>query len=167
MTKVWPRRSGRSGFTGRARTSTTTFARIGLNSRLDTLQAAILLAKIAELPVELEARQRWADEYSARLQDEFIVPQVPGSMRSAWAQYTIRPREGERETYLQRLAGNNVPSAIYYGKPLHLQPAFADLGGREGQCPVAERCAASVFSLPMHPYLRPDDVDAVTNALLK
>jgi dTDP-4-amino-4,6-dideoxygalactose transaminase len=141
--------------------------RIGLNSRLDTLQAAILLAKIAELPVELEARQRWADEYSARLQDEFIVPQVPGSMRSAWAQYTIRPREGERETYLQRLAGNNVPSAIYYGKPLHLQPAFADLGGREGQCPVAERCAASVFSLPMHPYLRPDDVDAVTNALLK
>ena len=139
--------------------------RIGLNSRLDTLQAAILLAKIAELPVELEARQRWADEYSARLQDEFIVPHVPGGMRSAWAQYTIRPREGDRDTYLRRLADKGVPSAIYYGRPLHLQPAFADLGGREGQCPVAERCADTVLSLPMHPYLTREDVDLVVSAL--
>ena len=69
--------------------------------------------------------------------------------------------------YRQKLADRGVPSAIYYGRPLHLQPAFADLGGHEGQCPVAESCAASVFSLPMRPYLRPDDVDAVTNALLK
>jgi dTDP-4-amino-4,6-dideoxygalactose transaminase len=139
--------------------------RIGLNSRLDTLQAAILLAKFAELPAELEARQRWADEYSARLQDEFFVPQVPGGMRSAWAQYTIRPREGKRETYLRRLADRGVPSAIYYGRPLHLQPAFADLGGHTGQCPVAERCADTVLSLPMHPYLTREDVDLVISAL--
>lgn len=141
--------------------------RIGVNSRLDTLQAGILLAKFAELPTELEARQRWADEYSARLADDFVVPKVPPGVRSAWAQYTVRPREGQRETCLQRLADNGVPSAIYYGKPLHLQPAFAHLGGREGQFSVAERCAASVFSLPMHPYLRPEEVDAVANALLK
>jgi dTDP-4-amino-4,6-dideoxygalactose transaminase len=141
--------------------------RIGVNSRLDTMQAAILLAKFAELPAELEARQRWADAYSTRLADDFFIPVVSPGARSAWAQYTIRPRTGGRETYLQRLADSGVPSAIYYGKALHMQPAFSYLGGREGQFPVAEHCAASVFSLPMHPYLRPEEVDAVANALLK
>ena len=140
--------------------------RIGLNSRLDTLQAGILLAKFVALPAELEARQRWADAYSERLQAKFITPVLPRGARSAWAQYTVRPREGVRETWLQRLAENGVPSAIYYGKPLHLQPAFEDLGGREGQCPVAERCAASVFSLPMHPYLAPEEVDRVSTVLM-
>jgi dTDP-4-amino-4,6-dideoxygalactose transaminase len=119
------------------------------------------------LPAELEARQHWAGEYSERLADDFIVPNVPSGARSAWAQYTIRPREGDREVYRQKLADRGVPSAIYYGRPLHLQPAFADLGGHEGQCPVAERCAASVFSLPMDPYLRREGVDAVADALLK
>jgi dTDP-4-amino-4,6-dideoxygalactose transaminase len=141
--------------------------RIGLNSRLDTLQAAILLVKLAELPNELRARQRWAEEYSARLKSEFITPSVPPGATSAWAQYTVCPRVGRREAYLRRLKEKGVPTAIYYGKPLHLQPAFANLGGREGQFPVAERCAASVFSLPMHPYLTREEVDAVANALLK
>jgi len=141
--------------------------RIGLNSRLDTLQAAILLAKFAELPAELEARQRWADEYGARLAQKFIVPRLPPDTRSAWAQYTVRPRSGDREACIAKLADHGVPTAIYYGKPLHLQPAFAHLGGHEGQFPVAERCAATVFSLPMHPYLRADEVDAVVNGLLK
>jgi dTDP-4-amino-4,6-dideoxygalactose transaminase len=141
--------------------------RIGTNSRLDTLQAGILLAKFEKFPSELEARQQWADTYSERLRERFVVPEIPANAQSAWAQYTIRPRSGGREPYIQKLADQGVPSAIYYGKPLHLQPAFEDLGGKEGQYPVAERCAESVFSLPMHPYLRPEEVDAVTDALLR
>jgi len=140
--------------------------RIGMNSRLDTLQAAILLAKLEEFPVELEARQRWADEYSERLEEKFITPEVPSHVHSVWAQYTVRPRSGRRDSYLQKLADNGVPSAIYYGKPLHLQSAYSDLGGREGDCPVAERCAKSVFSLPMHPYLTMEEADRVITALL-
>lgn len=140
--------------------------RIGLNSRLDTLQAGILLAKLDELPAELEARQRWADFYSERLRERFVIPTLPPGARSAWAQYTIRPREGDRETCMQKLADNGIPSAIYYGKALHLQPAFGHLGGREGQYPVAEQCAESVFSLPMHPYLTMEEVDRVATVLM-
>jgi dTDP-4-amino-4,6-dideoxygalactose transaminase len=140
--------------------------RIGLNSRLDTIQAAILLAKFAELPAELEARQRWADEYTSRLGDNFLVPEVLQGARSAWAQYTVRPRSGDRRTYMRKLSDRGVPTAIYYGKPLHLQQAFAYLGGRKRQYPVAERCAESVFSLPMHPYLEPEEVNRVATALL-
>lgn len=140
--------------------------RIGMNSRLDTLQAAILLAKLDVFADELVARRRWADEYCERLRQDFFVPEIPSNARSAWAQYTVRPRYGTREDFMQKLADNGVPSAIYYDKPLHLQPAFADLGGQEGQCPVAEQCAQSVFSLPMHPYLTPEEVDRVVDALL-
>ena len=140
--------------------------RVGLNSRLDTLQAGILLAKFAELPAELVMRQRCADAYSERLQEMFFTPTLCPSAESAWAQYTIRPRVGRREKYLQRLAEKDLPSAIYYGKPLHLQPAFAALGGRKGQCPVSEHHAESVFSLPMHPYLTMDEVDRVSAVLM-
>jgi UDP-2-acetamido-2-deoxy-ribo-hexuluronate aminotransferase len=141
--------------------------RIGMNSRLDTLQAAILLAKLDVFPDELVARNRWANEYSERLRQDFFVPEIPAEGQSAWAQYTIRSRHGTREEFMQKLADAGVPSAVYYSKPLHLQPAFADLGGHEGQCPVAERCAQSVFSLPMHPYLKPEEVDRVVKALLQ
>jgi dTDP-4-amino-4,6-dideoxygalactose transaminase len=140
--------------------------RIGTNSRLDTLQAGILLAKFEKFPAELESRQQWADAYSERLRKRFIVPEIPANARSAWAQYTIRPRGGERALYLQKLADKGVPSAIYYGKPLHLQSAYAELGGRAGDFPVAERCAQSVFSLPMHPYLTTEEADRVVTALL-
>ena len=141
--------------------------RIGLNSRLDTIQAAILLAKLEVFPDELAARRRVANEYSERLRQDFFVPEIPSGSQSAWAQYTVRPRRGVREKYMQKLTDHGVPSAIYYGKPLHLQPAFANWGWQEGQCPVAERCAHSVFSLPMHPYLTTEDADRVVKALLE
>jgi len=141
--------------------------RIGLNSRLDTIQAAILLAKLEVFSDELVARRRVANDYSDRLRQEFFVPEIPSCSQSAWAQYTVRPRRGMREECIQRLAECGIPSAVYYGKPLHLQPAFADLGWREGQCPVAESCALSVFSLPMHPYLMTEEADRVVEALLQ
>ena len=141
--------------------------RIGTNSRLDTLQAAILLAKLPVLPEELVARRQSADAFNDRLREKFFVPEVPSGFNSAWALYTVRPRNGSRDAYLQKLSDNGVPYAIYYGRPLHLQPAFADLGGRSGQCPVAENCAQSVFSLPMHPYLTRADMDRVVSTLLE
>ena len=141
--------------------------RVGLNSRLDTLQAAILLAKLAAFPDEIGARRQAADYYNERLSRDFFVPEVPSGYQSAWAQYTIRPRHGSREEYLQKLTDNGVPSAIYYRKPLHLQPAFSSLGGSEGQCPVAEQAAQSVFSLPMHPYLTTEEADRVVDALFQ
>ena len=140
--------------------------RIGLNSRLDTLQAAILLEKLTVFPDELVARRRAANSYSERLRQKFLVPEIPSGKQSAWAQYTIRPRHGTRQEYLQLLAEHGIPSAIYYGKPLHLQPAFTYLGGRKGEFPVAEQCAQSVFSLPMHPYLTTEDIDRIVTVLL-
>jgi len=141
--------------------------RIGMNSRLDTLQAAILLAKLAAFPDELITRRAAAENYSTRLRQDFLVPEIPSGCQSAWAQYTVRPRHGTREECMQKLADHGVPSAIYYGNPLHLQPAFADLGGRDGQYPVAEQCAQSVFSLPMHAYLTTEEADRVIGALLE
>ncbi len=139
--------------------------RIGTNSRLDTLQAAILLEKMAVFAGELDARERLANQYSALLGQNFHVPVVPEGYRSAWAQYTVRPRHGTRQSWQEKLASDGIPSAIYYGKPLHLQPAFADLGGKTGQYPVAESCSESVFSLPMHPYMAPEEFDRVVKAL--
>ena len=138
-----------------------------MNSRLDTLQAAILLAKLPALPEELAARRKTAREYGERLRQDFFVPETPSGFNSSWAIYTIRSRRGPRKEYLQKLADNDVPSAIYYGRPLHLQPAFAQLDGREGQFPVAEQYSQSVFSLPMHAYLTTEDVDRVVEALLR
>lgn len=140
--------------------------RIGTNSRLDTLQAAILLEKLAALPDELTSRRRVADYYSERLANEYHVPIVPDQYRSAWAQYTVRCRTRSREECLEKLSRNSVPSAIYYAKPLHLQTAFKELGGKEGEFPVAEACAQSVFSLPMHAYLETSEMDQVVNALM-
>ncbi len=139
--------------------------RIGLNSRLDTLQAAILLEKLAVFADELDERERLATEYNASLRENFFVPRTPKDYRSAWAQYTVRPRHGTRESWQEKLTSNGVPSAIYYGKPLHLQPAFAGLGGKIGQFPVAERCSQAVFSLPMHPYMAAEEFDRVVRAL--
>ena len=140
--------------------------RIGLNSRLDTLQAAILLAKLAAFPNELAARRRAADDYNEQLRQDFFVPGIPSGYQSAWAHYTIRPRHGTRKEYLQKLTENGVPSAVYYRKPLHLQPAFVHLGGKIGQFPVAEAASESVFSLPMHAYLQETEAASIVDALL-
>ena len=137
--------------------------RVGTNSRLDTIQAAILLEKLAILPDELEARQRVAEVYGAALGDLVVVPPVPADARSAWAQYTVRLPEGaDRAEVMRRLARRDVPSAIYYPKPLHGQTAYRDAAADPAGLPVSEAAAATVLSLPMHPYL----VDAETAAVV-
>lgn len=132
--------------------------RIGINGRLDTLQAAILLAKFEIFPEEIGLRQEVAAGYNELLAGTVATPQIPEGYRSAWAQYSILVRDGaERAPLMAKLKGAGIPTAIYYPKPLHLQAAFASLGCREGDFPVSEDCARRIFSLPMHPYLTAED----------
>jgi dTDP-4-amino-4,6-dideoxygalactose transaminase len=142
--------------------------RIGVNSRLDTLQAAVLLVKLKAFPDELDARREAAAQYERELMLGFPgrLPVVPGGRLSAWAQYTVRVPAAFREAIAEDLKAQGVPTMIYYPAPLHLQPAFASLGGRPGDLPVSERACREVLSLPMHPYLAPEDVKKVAQALL-
>ena len=140
--------------------------RIGINGRLDTLQAAILLAKFSIFPEEIDLRQEVAKRYDALLTDIIKTPVIPNGYKSAWAQYSLLARDdAERTALMAKLKAGGVPTAIYYPKPLHRQAAFAGLGyGGEiiGSCPgfsypslfpVSEDCARRIFSIPMHPYL--------------
>ncbi|WP_243311431.1 DegT/DnrJ/EryC1/StrS family aminotransferase [Fundidesulfovibrio agrisoli] len=143
-------------------------ARIGLNARLDTLQAAILLVKLDIFEEELALREAVAARYARNLGDVAglgLPPEVPGA-RSAWAQYTVElPQTHDRDSVAQTLQARGVPTAVYYPRPLHLQPAFANLGYKPGDFPVAEGLCERVLSLPMHPYLRDDEVDFVSEVL--
>jgi UDP-2-acetamido-2-deoxy-ribo-hexuluronate aminotransferase len=139
--------------------------RTGINGRLDTMQAAILLAKLEVFPAEIEARQRVAALYTELLTSHsslLTVPFVPPGMRSAWAQYSVLT--DDREGVQACLKKEGIPTAVYYPKPLHLQTAFSSLDYRQGDFPVSERTAARIFSLPMHPYLQHQQVEAIANA---
>jgi UDP-2-acetamido-2-deoxy-ribo-hexuluronate aminotransferase len=141
--------------------------RIGINGRLDTLQAAILLAKLEVFDEELVARAEIADRYTALLKDSLRTPKILPHRTSAWAQYTIEI--DDRESVESALKGAGIPTAVHYPTPLHLQPVFAELARQSnwsrGTFPVAENAAHRVLSLPMHPYLTPPDLEHVTNAL--
>jgi dTDP-4-amino-4,6-dideoxygalactose transaminase len=139
--------------------------RLGLNGRLDTLQAAILLAKLALLPAELDARERLAALYDELLGDAVRTPpRIPGA-RSAWAQYTILV--DDRRAVTEALSGAGLPFAIHYPRPLHLQPAYARYGAGIGSLPCSEDLAGRVLSLPMHPYLERANVEEICRTVLK
>lgn len=124
--------------------------RIGMNSRLDTIQAAILLEKLAAFPQELENRQELAQTYNDKLASLFNTPTVPKGFASSWAQYTLQ--SDKRDALMVALKEHGIPSVIYYGRCMHQQTAYEDLQVY-GQMPIAERMAKTVFSLPMHPYM--------------
>lgn len=125
--------------------------RIGMNSRLDTLQAAILIEKLLAFPEELIHRNEAAQQYTAELKNTYKTPAVPDGYLSSWAQYTllVDDRDGVMAIY----EAKRVPTMIYYGRCLHQQIAFKALGYKKGDFPVSERLASSVLSLPMHGYL--------------
>lgn len=125
--------------------------RLGINGRLDTLQAAILLAKLEIFDQEVMARQEIARRYNEGLRDLVAVPEVSPGCTSAWAQYSVESED--RAAIQARLGEVGVPTAIYYPKPLHLQEVFRGLGYKPGDFPVSEKAASRIFSLPMHPYL--------------
>ncbi len=133
--------------------------RLGINGRLDTLQAAVLLAKLEIFDQEVVARQDLARRYSEGLRDVVKVPHLAPGCTSVWAQYSVESEA--RATILARLQEAGVPTAIYYPKPLHLQEAFQDLGYGPGDFPVSEAAATRIFSLPMHPYLEKPDQDRI------
>lgn len=128
--------------------------RIGINSRLDTLQASILLAKLDIYPGEIEARQAVANRYRERIGDLLITPEVPDDSRSVWAQYTVRVREDQdRDMITCKLKQRGIPTAVYYPRPLHCQTAYVLFPNDPAGLGVSERLASEVFSLPIHAYL--------------
>jgi dTDP-4-amino-4,6-dideoxygalactose transaminase len=128
-------------------------ARIGINGRLDTIQAAVLIEKLKIFPEEISARQRIARRYSADLADVVTVPEVAQGSTSVWAQYTIRLPAGRRDGFASALKSQGIPTAIYYPIPLHRQEPYQRFPIAEGGAPVSERLADEVISLPMHAYL--------------
>lgn len=137
--------------------------RVGRNARLDTLQAAVLLAKLDVFAEELDARQAIADRYDRLLAGAVRVPTRLPAARSAWAQYTVVSEA--RERVRTRLAAAGIPTMVYYPRPLHLQPAFARFGPSEGSLPVSEHLCKQVLSLPIHPYLEPATVERIAAAV--
>lgn len=137
--------------------------RLGINGRLDTLQAAVLLAKLEVFDDELVQRDAAAKKYAEQLKDVVQTPQVLPNRTSAWAQYTIEV--DDRDAVQKALQAQGVPTAIHYPVPLHLQPVFADLGLGKGSLPVSERASSRVISLPMHPYLKAETIHTVAQAV--
>jgi len=142
--------------------------RIGINGRLDSLQAAILLAKFNIFPEEIELRQQVASRYDTLLgsNSRVQVPSIPPGASSAWAQYSILAADENQRAGLQnKLKEAAIPTAIYYPQPLHLQSAFSSLGYQKGDFPISEDCARRIFSLPMHPYLTEEEQNKIAEVI--
>ena len=138
--------------------------RIGLASRLDTMQAAILIEKLKIFPDEIDARNAIARRYNEGLSDVAIVAAVPPGMTSVWAQYTIRVQGGRRDALAAELKAERIPTAIYYPIPLHRQQAYKRYPVGKGGVAVSDRLADEVISLPMHAYLDPPTQDRIIDA---
>lgn len=135
--------------------------RVGVNSRLDTLQAAILLAKIDILDDEIQKRQNVAEYYNSLLSNEFIIPNIVPHNQSAWAQYTIRT---ENRTFLQeKLKDRDIPTAVHYPIPLNKQPAVIN---ESVTLHIGDNLAKEVLSLPLHPYMSEKCIQSVCTSLL-
>ena len=140
--------------------------RIGVNSRLDTLQAAILIEKLAIYPDELDERQVVAQRYTAALSGKYETPHIPDGYRSIWAQYTLKTgSEAERAALQQKAKDAGIPTTVYYPLPLHRQVAFKSFPGDPNGLPVSEDLSKRVISLPMHPYLGAQLQDTVIEAI--
>ncbi|MBV9752121.1 MAG: DegT/DnrJ/EryC1/StrS aminotransferase family protein [Hyphomicrobiales bacterium] len=139
--------------------------RIGLNGRLDTVQAAVLIEKLKLFPEEIEARDEIARRYNKLIADVAIVPIVPEGLTSVWAQYTLRIPGHDRERFQARLKAAGVPTAVYYPKPLHRQTAYRSYPFAGNGLPISDMLAAEVVSLPMHPYLSAKVQDRIVGAV--
>ena len=143
--------------------------RIGLNARLDTLQASILLAKLDVFDKELEAKEKLAKRYNDLIAQngKKLKPQyVPPFTRSSWAQYSLITSScDEREKIQKTLKASGIPSMVYYSKPLHMQMAFDGLGYQEEDFPVSKMTSETIFSLPMHGYMEDLTIQKIGNIL--
>ena len=145
--------------------------RVGINSRLDTIQAAILQVKLkAFKDYELDDVNKVAEKYTAllgeKLGDAICLPVVPEGFLSSWAQYTIQLKDREtRDAVQAALKENGIPAMVYYIKPMHQQLAFGITGEYGFDCSNTEELCNTVLSLPMHPYMTDDEINEVVNAL--
>ncbi len=136
---------------------------IGLNGRLDSIQAAVLLEKLTIFDEELDLRQKISDKYRANLEN---CQYIPNHYTSSHALFSILLQsKQERKEVIHKLSENKIPSVIYYKTPLHLMEAFSSLGYKEGDFPVSEGLSERILSLPMHPYLSEDDVGLVIDQI--
>ncbi len=141
-------------------------ARVGLNARLDAIQAAVLLGKWPRFGGELDQRSEIARRYSEGLAGcGIVLPHTSPENRHVWAQYCIRVRD--REALRGRLQDAGIPTCVFYAIPLHLQEAFSYLGGKKGDFPIAESVADDIMSLPMHPYLEAETQDFIIDKIRK
>jgi dTDP-4-amino-4,6-dideoxygalactose transaminase len=138
--------------------------RIGLASRLDTIQAAILIEKLKIFPDEIDARNRIAYRYTEGLGDIVGVPRIPAGYTSVWAQYTIRVAGGRRDALAAALKAEGIPTAIYYPIPLHRQQAYKHYPIGKGGVAVSDKLASEVISLPMHAYLDAGTQDRIIDS---
>ena len=141
--------------------------RIGMTARLDTIQAAILLSKLSIFDDELAARQQVADRYQSLLGGKITTPPLAQDATSSWAQYVIQLPDGtDRQAVQSRMGARDIPTAVYYPRPMHTQPPYLRYPVAEGGLSVTERLAGSVLALPMHPYLTPEQQEQVADALM-
>lgn len=142
--------------------------RIGMNSRLDTIQAAVLFEKLKFFEDEIDRCNQIAEEYTKQLRKIVTVPVIREGFRSSWAQYTICFQDkAQRNRAANVLGEKGIPTAVYYGKPMHRQKAFAEYGFREPGYDVVEEICQRCLSLPMHPYLNTDDIRNIVDAVSK
>jgi len=139
--------------------------RIGMNGRLDTLQCAILLEKIAIFPEEIKQRQQVAAMYNKKLQGKVKTMKVPTGHTCVYAQYTLEVEN--RDNFQKALTEEGIPTSVHYPLTLNKQPIYVQLGFGNKSYPIAEKAAAKVVSLPMHPYLTEKDVDHICSVVLK
>ncbi|MBQ3461156.1 MAG: DegT/DnrJ/EryC1/StrS family aminotransferase [Solobacterium sp.] len=142
--------------------------RLGMNSRLDTIQAAVLLPKFhAFKEYELKDVNTVADWYTEALKDtDLVLPLIQEGFWSSWAQYTVQlPENVDRKALQSVLKEKGIPTMVYYAKPMHLQGAFAGTVSAEADCPVTVKLCQTVLSLPMHPYMSREDVEFVVKEL--
>jgi UDP-2-acetamido-2-deoxy-ribo-hexuluronate aminotransferase len=140
---------------------------IGLGARLDTIQAVVLNIKLKYYEKDLKLRQEVARKYNEKLKNinEIILPFVKEDRTSAWAQYSIRVKN--RDEIQAKLKENQIPTAVHYPMPLHMQECFKYLGYKKGDFPVAERVSKEIMSLPMNPYLSDDEIGYVSEKVTK
>lgn len=142
--------------------------RLGKNSRLDTIQAAILIPKFkAFVDYELNDINKVADLYTSKLADtDLVLPVIPDNFYSSWAQYTVQiPENIDRSKIQAELKDAGIPSMVYYAKPMHLQGAFAGTDSEKADCAVTEKLCRTVLSLPIDPYKTENDIDLVVKVL--
>jgi UDP-2-acetamido-2-deoxy-ribo-hexuluronate aminotransferase len=137
--------------------------RIGLNARMDTIQAAILLEKLKTYDFEIEQRNIAAELYSSNLDDTVTTPTLPDGQGSVWAQYSIQV--DNRDKLKADLAEKGIPTAVFYPIPIHLSSAYSHLGYSQGDFPISESISKKIISLPMHPYLDEATIKTICDAV--